>query len=88
MSDLLDPPDGLDSLDGGLTDDLIGEREADEQDEDSSLLDAALGDVSAGDKESATTPMEEPGDSVLDETNDTVQVEDPVCRIILNTAHL
>lgn len=81
VSDLLDPPEGLDGLDDGLTEDLIGE----EQDEDGSLLDAALGDVSTGDKDS--TPTEEPGDNILDETNDndndeandSVQVEeDPV----------
>lgn len=79
MSDLLDTPDGLDNLEGGLTEDLI-----EEQDEDSALLEDALGDVSAVDKDSVTTPIEEteaeePGDNLLDETNDNVQVEeDPV----------
>ena len=80
VSDLLDPPEGLDSLDDGLAEeaDLIGEG-ADGEDEDGSLLDAALGDVSTGDKDSATPPAEEPGDSILDDTTDTVQVEeDPV----------
>lgn len=63
VSDLLDAPEGLDSLDDGLTDDLIGEA-----DEDSALLDAALGDVSTGEKDP------------LAETNDSLQVEeDPVC---------
>ncbi len=85
MSDILDAPDGLDGLDDGLndglTEDLLGDVE---QDEDSSLLDAALGDVSTvgeGEKEPAITPTEDPGDSVLDETNDSVQLEeeDPVC---------
>lgn len=72
----MDPPEGLDSLDDGLTEDLIGEQA---EDEDGSLLDAALGDVSTGDKDSATTPTDEPGDSILDDTTDSVQVEeDPV----------
>lgn len=89
VSDLLDPPEGLDSLDDGLTEDLIGEQA---EDEDGSLLDAALGDVSTGDKDSTTTPTEEPGDeqgdSILDDTTDTVQVEeDPVCDSILINAH-
>lgn len=82
VSDILDAPDGLDSLDDdGLAEDLI-----EEQDDDSALLDAALGDVSTLDKPSATpTPTEEPaeeaGDSILDETNDSVQLEeDPVCN--------
>lgn len=79
VSDLLDAPEGLDGLDEGLTDDLIGDA-----DEDSSLLDAALGDVSAGEKDPlALTPVEETetGDSLVqDETNDSLQVEeDPVC---------
>jgi hypothetical protein len=76
VSDLLDAPEGLDSLDDGLTEDLIGDP-----DEDSALLDAALGDVSTGDKDPlALTPTEEPGDSIIqDEANDSVQVEeDPV----------
>ena len=78
VSDLLDPPEGLDGLEDGLTEDLIGEQA---EDDDGSLLDAALGDVSTGDKDSATPPAEEPeaGDSVLDDTADSVQVEeDPV----------
>ena len=86
MSDLLETPEGLDSLDGALTEDLIGEQ--DEQDEDASLLDAALGDVSTGDKDSAITPTDEHGDNILDDTNDNVQVEeDPVRVGILNSAH-
>ena len=85
VSDLLDPPEGLDSLEDGLSEDLIGEQA---DDEDGSLLDAALGDVSTGDKDSATPPTEEPGDSILDETTDSVQVEeDPVGVCILINAH-
>ena len=89
VSDILDAPEGLEGLDDGLAEDLIGDVE---QDEDSSLLDAALGDVSAvgeGEKEeTAVTPTEEPGDSVLDETNDSVQEEeDPVCTMTLINAH-
>ena len=82
VSDILDAPEGLDGLDDGLTEDLLGDVE---QDEDSALLDAALGDVSTvdeGEKEPTVTPTEEAGDSVLlDETNDSVQLEeeDPVC---------
>lgn len=80
VSDLLDPPEGLDGLDDDAltTEDLIGE-----QDEDGSLLDAALGDVSTGDKDPSITPPitppEETGDTILDDTTDSVQVEeDPV----------
>lgn len=78
VSDILDAPEGLDGLDDGLTEDvLIGDP-----DEDSSLLDAALGDVSTGDKDPlALTPShEDPVDSnIQDEANDSLQVEeDPV----------
>lgn len=79
MSDLLETPDGMDNLDGALTEDLIGDND---QDEDSSLLDAALGDVSEVDKELAITPTEEQSDALLDETNDNLQVEDTV-RLLL-----
>ena len=79
VSDILDVPEGLDNLGDGLAEDLIGD-----EDEDSSLLDAALGDVSTGDKDPLSlTPPEEPeehGDSIIqEEANDSLQVEeDPV----------
>jgi len=73
VSDLLEP--GLDD-DEALTGDFVGD-----QDEDGSLLDAALGDVSTGEKDHSSTPPEEaePGDNILDDTTDSVQLEeDPV----------
>ena len=78
MSDILGTPDELDPLERVLSEDLIGE---DDQDEDNSLLDEeALGDVSTGDKDLVvTTPTEDQGDSILNDTTDSMQVEtDPV----------
>ena len=75
MSDLLETPEGLDGLDGALSMDLIGDND---QDEDSSLLDTALGDITGVDKDLAITPTDEQSDAVLDETNDNLQVEDTV----------
>ena len=75
VSDLLDAPEGLDGIDDGLAEDLIGEGD------DDPLLDAALGDISTGEKDPlvATPTEEEAGDSILQETNDSLQVEeDPV----------
>ena len=86
VSDLLDPPEGLDNLDDGLTEDLIGD-----QDDDTALLDAALGDVSTGEKDPlADTPTDDQGDSILhdgDETNDSLQVEEDPVRKIPISAH-
>ena len=84
-SDILDAPEGLDGLEDGLTEDLIGD-----QDEDN-LLDAALGDVSTLDKDNsesdpllAITPTEDVGDSILDEANDSVQVEEDPVRFLIS----
>ena len=73
MSDILETPDGLDGLDKALTEELLEGNDQDE--EDCSLLDGALGDISEPGKE---TPTEEQGDAILDETNDNLQVEDTV----------
>ncbi len=75
MSDILETPDGFEGIDKALTEDLLESNDQDE--EDSSLLDAALGDISEAGKE---TPTEEPSDALLDETNDNdnLQVEDTV----------
>ena len=76
-------PEGSDSHEDSLTADIA------EQDEDSSLLDTALGlgDPSEGDGEPPETPTEEQADTLLDETADSVQVdEDPVsllCPVVL-----
>ena len=83
MSDLLETSEGLDSLDGALAEDLMGDND---QDEDSSLLDAALGDVSGVDKELAITPTGEQSDIILDETNENLQGEETV-RNSLIIAH-
>jgi len=69
MSDILETPDGLDGLDKALTEELLEGNDQDE--EDNSLLDAALGSETG--KE---TPTEEQGDAILDETNDNLQVEE------------
>ena len=50
MSDLLETPDGLDSLDKALTEDLIDANDQDE--DDSSLLDAAPEDDTVSSKRS------------------------------------
>ncbi len=77
MSDILGTPDELDPLERVLSEDLIGE---DDQDDENSLLDEeALGDISTVDKDLVITPTEDQGDSILNDTNDNVQVEtDPV----------
>lgn len=64
-------PEGSDTQEDSLTADLV------DHDEDSSLLDTALG--LAGDGEPPETPTEEQADTLLDESVDGVQIEeDPV----------
>lgn len=72
-------PEGSDNQEDSLTADLA------EQDEDSSLLDTALGlgDTTEGDGEPPETPTEEQVENLLDESADGVQVEeDPVNRFV------
>ena len=72
-------PEGSDNQEDSLTADLA------EQDEDSSLLDTALGlgDTTEGDGEPPETPTEEQVENLLDESADGVQVEeDPVSRFV------
>lgn len=72
-------PEGSDNQEeDSLTADLT------EQDEDSSLLDTALGlgDTTDGDGEPPETPTEELVENLLDESTEGVQVEeDPVRRV-------
>lgn len=70
-------PEGSETQEDSLTADLA------EHDEDSSLLDTALGlgDSTEGDGEPPETPTEEQAYNLLDENADAVQVEeDPVKR--------
>ena len=72
-------PEGSENQEDSLTADLA------EQDEDSSLLDTALGlgDTTEGDGEPPETPTEEQVENLLDESADGVQVEeDPVSRFV------
>ena len=72
-------PEGSDNQEDSLTADLA------EQDEDSSLLDTALGlgDSTEGDGEPPETPTEEQVENLLDESADGVQVEeDPVSHFV------
>ena len=72
-------PEGSDNQEDSLTADLA------EQDEDSSLLDTALGlgDTTEGDGEPPETPTEEQVENLLDESADGVQIEeDPVSRFV------
>ena len=86
-------PEGSDGQEDSLTADL------NDQDEDSSLLDTALGlgEATEGDGEPPETPTEEQVDNLLDDSADTVPIEeDPVrfmklclfeCGCVLIKAH-
>ena len=79
-------PEGSDNQEqeDSLTADLA------EQDEDSSLLDTALGlgDTTEGDGEPPETPTEEQADNLLDESTEGVQVEeDPVSCVRVREDH-
>lgn len=80
MADPLETPEGTYTLEDHLTSDVIDQ----ETEEDSSLLDAALGDVTTGDNEDIpTTPTDEQADNLLDDPTDGVNVEeDPVCCFV------
>ena len=70
-------PEGSDSQEDSLTADL------NDQDEDSSLLDTALGigDSTEGDGEPPETPTEEQADNLLDDSADVVPIEEDPVRL-------
>ena len=82
MADPLETPEGTYTLEDNLTSDIIDQ----ETEEDSSLLDAALGDATTEDNEDVpTTPTDEQADNLLDDTTDGVHVEEDPVRLCIDS---